>query len=107
MIKKVQILIIILFVAAAAVFLINRIHERRTSDFKAPVITADSDTLEASVKVTDAELLRGMRAVDNLDGDVTGTMVVASRSKFIRPNTVRSITPHLTTTITWARIRGS
>ena len=89
MIKKAQILIIILFVAAAAVFVINRIHEKKTQDFKAPVITAESDTIEASVKVTDQELLEGMRAVDNLDGDVTATMVVASRSKFIRPNTVK------------------
>ena len=89
MIKKVQILIIILFLAAAAVFFINRIHEKKTQDFKAPVITAESDKLEASVKVSDEELLAGMRAMDNLDGDVTNTLVVASRSKFIRPNTVK------------------
>lgn len=89
MIKKVRILIIILFIAAAAVFVTNRIHEKRTQDFKAPVITAESDKLEASVKVSDEELLAGMRAVDNLDGDVTDTLVVASRSKFIRPNTVK------------------
>ena len=89
MIKKVRILIILLFVAAAAVFFISRIHEKRTQDFKAPVITAESDKLEASVKVSDAELLEGMKAMDNLDGDVTGTMVVASRSKFIRPNVVK------------------
>ena len=89
MIKRVQILIIILFVAAAAVFFINRIHERRTQDFRAPVITAESDKLQASVNVSDAELLEGMRAMDNKDGDVTGTLVVASRSKFIRPNTVK------------------
>ena len=89
MIKKVRILIIILFVAAAAVFVINRIHEKKTQDFKAPVITAESDKLYASVNVSDEELLEGMRAVDNKDGDVTATLVVASRSKFIRPNTVK------------------
>ena len=89
MIKKARILIVILFIAAAVVFVLNRVHEKKTQDFVAPVITAESDKLEASVLVTDEELLQGMTATDNLEGDVTGTLVVASRSKFIRPNVVK------------------
>ena len=89
MIKKARILIVILFIAAAVVFFANRSYEKRTSDFIAPAITAESDKLEASVGVTDEELLQGMTATDNLEGDVTGTLVVASRSKFIRPNVVK------------------
>lgn len=87
--KKVQILIIAIFIVVLAVFFGSREAERRTSDYVAPVITADSDHITASVTVTDEELLRGMTATDNLDGDVTYTMVVASKSKFISPNTIK------------------
>lgn len=82
--KIVRILSIAVFVTALAVFLIYEVYTRKTSDFKAPVISAESDSITASVNVSDGELLAGMTAQDNLDGDVTGTLVVASRSKFIR-----------------------
>ena len=87
--KKIRILIIIVFAIVTAVFIGYRWWEKKTSDFKGPVISAESDKLEASVNITDEELLQGMTAVDNLDGDVTSTLVVASRTKFIRKNTVK------------------
>lgn len=45
-------------------------------DTTPPVITMDSDTLEASVTATDAELLAGVTAMDNRDGDVTADILV-------------------------------
>lgn len=89
--KALRIVIMVIFPLALSAFLIFEIRERRLVDYTAPVISAESDTLEASVNVTDTELLQGMTAKDNLNGDVTSTMVVASRSKFIRKNT-RTIT---------------
>ena len=89
MLRKVRIIIIILFIAVLVVFLATGASERRSADYVAPVITAESDRIEASVTVTDEELLQGMKAVDNKDGDVTSTLVVASRSKFISKNTVK------------------
>ena len=89
--KALRIVILVIFPLALSAFLVFEIRERRLVDYTAPVISAESDTLEASVNVTDAELLHGMTAQDNLNGDVTSTMVVASRSKFIRKNT-RTIT---------------
>ena len=87
--KQLRILIVIIFIAIATAFVVYTERDRRTSDFTAPVIQADSDTIEASVNVTDEELLKGMTATDNLDGDVTASLVVGSRSKFIRKGTVR------------------
>ena len=85
--RKLRLLILIFFLAVFAFFMVTNIREYLTSDSKEPVITAESDTMQASVSVTDAELLAGMQAIDNLDGDVTDTLVVVSKSKFIAPNT--------------------
>ena len=77
------------FLCVFAVFAVYRIRMLLVSDNTAPVITAESDTLAASVSTTDEELLAGMTAYDNVDGDVTDTLVIASRSKFIKKGTLR------------------
>ena len=81
--RNVRIVIVIFFSVVAVFFAVNYIRERLNTDYYAPIIQADSDTLSVSVKATDADLLEGMSAHDNLDGDVTDTLVVVSRSKFI------------------------
>ena len=86
--RKLRIAILIFFCAAAVFFAYTRIRERMTTDYRAPVIQADSDVLEVSVSAGDEELLAGMTAYDNLDGDVTDTLVVASRGKFSSKGTL-------------------
>lgn len=85
--RKLRLLLVVFFLVVFAVFLTTNIREYMTSDSKEPEISAPSETLEASVSVTDEELLEGMQAMDNLDGDVTESLVVVSKSKFISPNT--------------------
>lgn len=85
--RRLRMLLLLFFLAVFAVFLGTTIREYLTSDYTAPVITADSDVIEVSVSVTDEELLAGMTAKDNLDGDVTGSLVVVSKSKFISKGT--------------------
>lgn len=87
--RNLRIAILVFFCVVAAFFAYTRIRERMTSDNQAPVISADSDTLEVSVSAGDEELLSGMTASDNLDGDVTDTLVVASRGKFSSKGTLR------------------
>lgn len=77
------------FLCVFVVFAIYRVRLLLVSDSTAPVITAETDSLEASVSVTDEELLRGMTALDNVDGDVTDSLVIAFRSKFIKKGTLR------------------
>jgi hypothetical protein len=86
-VRRLRILLLIFFLAVFAVFAVSNVREYLTSDAEAPVITAPSDTIEASVSVTDEELLKGMMANDNLDGNVTDSLVVVSKSKFIASNT--------------------
>lgn len=88
-IKTFRTIITVVFVCVFAVFAVYRVRLFLVSDTKAPVITAESDTITASVTVSDEELLAGMRAEDNVDGDVTDTLTIASKSKFIKKGTLR------------------
>ena len=87
-IKSFRTLITVFFLCVFTVFAVYRVRLYLASDSNAPVITAESDTIEASVSVTDEELLAGMHAQDDVDGDVTDTLVVASKSKFIKKGTL-------------------
>ncbi len=85
MIKWMRIAILSIFAVVAVAFLSVKFTGRITSDTHPPIITADSDEIILPVKSNDEDLMNGMSAYDNRDKDVTGSMVVVSRSKFIRP----------------------
>ena len=87
--RRLRILIIVFFTVVFTVFAITRLREYITSDYSAPVIHAESDSIQVSVNAGDEELLAGMRATDNLDGDVSDTLVVVSKSKFINKGQLR------------------
>jgi hypothetical protein len=80
-------LLLVFFLVVFAVFMFTSIREYMTSDYQAPVISAESDEMHLSVEAIDAALRTGMTAQDNLDGNVTDTLVVVSKSKFIAENT--------------------
>ena len=81
--RRLRLLLLVFFLVVFAAFMFSSIREYLTSDFEAPVISADSEVMNLSVEAIDAALLSGMTAEDNLDGDVTDTLVVVSKSKFI------------------------
>ncbi|MBO4562912.1 MAG: hypothetical protein J5772_04790 [Clostridia bacterium] len=83
MIRRVRLLILLFFIVVAAIFSVTYIRQRLKLDYHAPVIKAESDTLIVTVSAPEEELLKGMTATDNIDGDVTDTLVVVSKSKFI------------------------
>ena len=87
--RELRLALLAFFAVVAVIFSIGFVRERLTADEKEPVIEADSDVLEVPLSATDEELLAGLTAHDNLDGDVTDTLVVVSRSKLIRPGTMR------------------
>ena len=81
--RIVRIIMVVFSILAAFVFGYTLYNRRVVDDKEAPVITADADSLMVSITATDEELLKGMKANDNLDGDITNTLVVLSKSKFI------------------------
>jgi len=86
--RQLRIILLAFFVVVAAVFGVSYIREKLSNDEKAPVIHAETDTIEVPMTATDEDLLVGMTAQDNLDGDVTDTLRVVSRSKFVAKSTV-------------------
>ena len=87
--RKFRYLVLAFFAVVFVVFSFTRVKEYILSDYTAPVIHADSDSLQVSVMSSEEDLLAGMTAVDNLDGDVTNTLVVVSKSKFFSKGTLR------------------
>lgn len=82
--RRVRLLLLLFFIVVFAIFMVSSIHDYVTADYDAPVIAADSEVVNLSVQEENDELLlSGMSASDNLDGDVTNTLVVVSKSKFI------------------------
>ncbi len=84
--RKLRLLLLVFFLVVFAVFMATNIHEYLTSDYTAPVISAEEDVLHVSVSANEEDLLTGMTATDNLDGDVSDSLVVVSLSKFVAKN---------------------
>lgn len=80
--KPMRIIVLIAFffitVAALAVFIGEKIDEDRTI----PVITVEEELLEVSLKATEEEMLKGVTAHDEKDGDLTDRIIIESVSTF-------------------------
>ena len=87
--RKLRIILLLFFLAVLGVFVFTEVRNRMSADSSAPMITADEDAISVSVTATEEDLMAGMKATDNLDGDVTDTLVVVSKSKFITKGTLR------------------
>ena len=70
--RRVRVLLLLFFLVVFAIFMFSSIRDYLTSDYEAPVITAEEEVVYLSVNDdNDQALLVGMTAADNLDGDVT------------------------------------
>ena len=83
--RRLRITIVILFVLSGIAFIGYNIANRILSDHTPPVITSDSDTISVSVAAEDSELLAGLTATDNKDGDITDSIRISSMSNFTEP----------------------
>ncbi len=91
MLKKktmIQIRRVLLLLALVMILLygLNRLLLYRSFDKTGPEIQFDEELLKVSVKVTEEELLEGVKATDNKDGDVTDTVIIESISKLLPGN---------------------
>lgn len=81
--KRIHILSLIIFAVSVAVFANYKIQGHLNSDDAGPEIRMDQYTISVSAAAGEAELLAGVTAVDQRDGDVTGTLVVEKMGNFI------------------------
>ena len=79
--------LLIFFCISALIYGFFTVRERMHRDIIAPVITAENDYMTLSVEATEEEMLQGMTAFDDKDGDVTSSLVVVSQLDFIRKGT--------------------
>ena len=86
-----RLLTVIAFVAMLGFYAAYSIYYARTYDSTPPVIRFDEDTLRVSVTDGDAALLTDVTAEDKQDGDVSTSLVIASKARFSAENT-RKIT---------------
>lgn len=88
--RRVRFLICLTFVISCAVFAGYMIKTKMVEDSKPPVITCDKDTITVSVEDDETALLKGIKAEDNRDGDITDSVRVSSMSHFV--NGKRTVT---------------
>lgn len=73
-----------LFVIVLIIFGLFKIQQR-SADTSYPVITIESDMLDVSINASDEDLLEGVTAYDEKDGDITHKIIIESISRFTEP----------------------
>lgn len=81
--KAVRTAVCFIFIISCAVFGLYGYRERMTKDTAPPEITCEEDRITVSVNAAEEELLQGITAKDDRDGDLTGSVRVSSMSHFI------------------------
>ena len=81
--RIVKIVVFALLAISIALFGYYEVDKIVTTDNTMPVITGPKDTLEVSCNYSEKDLLRGLRATDEKDGDLTKEIVVGNISHFI------------------------
>lgn len=84
--NKLRTVISLFFVVAMAVCGVYTIKVKMTEDYNPPVITCEEDVISVSVMDEESALLRGIKAEDNEDGDLTDSVRISSMSHFISDN---------------------
>lgn len=82
--RKIRIFSIIVFVTAVAVFGLYKRQEIIKADHAGPEITMEKDKIKVSCTDGPEELLKGIKAEDSKDGDVTDSLIIESMSNFIK-----------------------
>ena len=81
--RIVKIVVFALFAISVALFGYYQVDKFMKTDNTMPVITGPKEVLEVSCNYTEKELLKGLKATDEKDGDLTKEIVVGNISHFI------------------------
>ena len=83
--RKIRLAVVGVFILSLIAFIVFNIVNKVTTDSTPPVITSESDTVTVSVAAEESELLAGLTATDDEDGDLTGEIMISSMSNFTEP----------------------
>ena len=87
--RVLRVSVILLFVAVSAIFGYLFYQEKTTTDTTIPEIKIKDEIIDVSLKATDKELLKGVTAYDEKDGDLTDKIIIESVSRFIETGVCR------------------
>ncbi|MGN1346711.1 MAG: immunoglobulin-like domain-containing protein [Eubacteriales bacterium] len=76
--------ILILFLLTLGIFTVFHLRQKN-EDRTYPVITIDGYMLDVTIQATEEELMAGVRAYDEKDGDITDKVIIESISRFTEP----------------------
>lgn len=82
-------LVTLVFFLTLAAFVGTRVYTATQLDRTPPVLTCDSQVVEVGVDYTGADLLAGVTAVDDRDGDISASVLVKGVSRLITADTAR------------------
>lgn len=82
--RVLRISVSVLFVVVLLLFSLFKIQQRSV-DTTYPRISIENDMLEVSIDATTEDLLQGVTAYDEKDGDITSKIIVESISRFTSP----------------------
>ena len=87
--RRLKIAVCLIFVASCVIFVGYTVKSKMLEDHTPPVITCKDKTVTLSVQTDQKKqkkaLLKGVKAEDNRDGDLTSSVRIASMSHFIAP----------------------
>lgn len=83
--RRIRLAVVGIFVLSLIAFIVFNIVNRVTTDSTPPVITSESNTVTVSVAAEESELLAGLTATDDENGDLTGEIMISSMSNFTEP----------------------
>lgn len=83
--RRIRLAVVGVFILSLIAFIVFNIVNKVTTDSTPPVITSESDSVTVSVAAEESELLAGLTATDDEDGDLTGEIMISSMSNFTEP----------------------
>lgn len=78
-----------IFILTLTAFIMSTVILEYKKDTESPVITADQKEIQISVTEGEEGLLKGLKAVDNKDGDITEKIFVGKRFPFTEKGTCK------------------
>lgn len=76
-------IVIVVFCLSLVIFVSSIVKEYVNNDSSKPILESDREVLEISCNYSSDQLLTGLKAYDEVDGDLTSQIVVGNMSRFI------------------------
>lgn len=80
-----RISVIVLFILTLIAYFSFFVFQKKNEDKTLPEITIENDFIEVKCNATNEDFLKGVKATDEKDGDLTDEVIVESVSRFIEP----------------------